>query len=217
VCNQDDGTCETQAVNEGLDCNDGNDCTLDEVCQAGSCISVDGDAIHFTEDFSDNDANWTLGDTWEIGAAVASPAGEVGGMDPDMDHSPSDDDGVAGALIGGVTDGSQNWTYLTSSNINLSGKPLPIMLRLYRWLNADTNSKMPSTIEVNEGGGWEIIWQNPDAISDEASWTEMDFDISDYQSPLFRVRFGYRRQGNAGSAAGWTVDDITVAHPACLP
>jgi hypothetical protein len=40
VCNAGDGSCESQPINEGLSCADGDACTLGDVCTAGACLGI---------------------------------------------------------------------------------------------------------------------------------------------------------------------------------
>ena len=56
----------------------------------------------FSEEFMDNMKMWALAGQWAIGPAVASAGGLDGGDDPLMDHSASDNNGVAGTAIGGL-------------------------------------------------------------------------------------------------------------------
>jgi hypothetical protein len=217
VCDPNDGSCDAQPANEGQSCDDGDACTLAEVCQAGVCQDPDGQAIYFFEDFEDNSANWGLDDTWEIGATSVSPVGDVGGADPADDHTNTADNGVAGANIGGLVTGAQSWVYLDSPQVNTAAAAGDVQLRMWRWLNADDNGKNPSTVEVWDGGSWVTVWENGNSITADAAWTAMDFDVTAYKSATFRWRVGYRRTGSAGDASGWSVDDVTLAAPTCLP
>src|SRR4249920_783494 len=54
------------------------------------------------DSFANNSLGWTLGPEWEIGPASESTGHEIGYPDPATDYtSDSDDNGVAGVVIGG--------------------------------------------------------------------------------------------------------------------
>jgi hypothetical protein len=219
VCNPDDGTCGTDAVNEDMACDDGDACTVDEVCQAGTCVDLDGPNVHIDEDFADNAFGWNLGDNWEIGSATASAQGQAGtGMDPAMDHTATDDNGVAGVLLGGLTSGSQQFTYLESPSLDLQAATGDLSLSLWRWLNSDVDPKMTSVIEVRDGNSWTVLWENDgNMVVADDMWTQHEFDVTNYKSADFRVRIGYKATGAAADVGGWNVDDVLLAPPQCEP
>lgn len=219
VCDPDTGTCGTEAINEDMACDDGDACTVDEVCQAGTCVDLDGPNVHIDEDFDDNSFGWALGDNWEIGSATASAQGQAGtGADPAMDHTATDDNGIAGVLIGDLTSGSQQFTYLESPSIDLQNATGDLQLSLWRWLNSDVDPKMTSVIEVRDGNSWTELWANDgNMVVADDMWTLQEFDVTNYKSADFRIRIGYKATGSAADVGGWNVDDIVVAPPQCDP
>ncbi len=219
VCDPQDGTCKTDPINEDGVCDDADPCTADELCQAGACVDPDGQDLHLVETFADDSGGWTLGENWEIATATESPSGEAGtGKDPGQDHTATDDNGVAGVFVGGLTSGSQSFTYLESPSVDLESAAGPLTFSLWRWLNSDVDPKMQSVIEVRDGNSWATVWQNDgDAVVADDAWTLQEFDVTDYKSSDFRVRIGYKATGAAADVGGWNVDDVLVAPPNCVP
>lgn len=215
VCNENDGQCEAEIANEGMPCDDGDACTLAEICDLGTCIDDDGPAIEMWETFADNSAGWSLGSSWQIGPTSVSPTGEVAGKDPAADHSAGGDNGVAGAVLGGLVSGPKDWTYLQSPVVALDAAPGDVELSLWRWLNSDAYSQMPGIIQVFDGAQWVTLWQNADQINTDATWKTESFDVTDYKNANFRLRVGWRATGAASTAAGWNVDDVLIAPPGC--
>jgi hypothetical protein len=115
VCDPLTGTCgvEPDKDAEGMACDDQNNCTANTVCTAGSCGDPNNKGYAFYEPFLDNSAAWTLPESWEIKAAAVSPGG-WNGADPAMDHTATDDNGVAGQFVGGL---------VTSNNTTTGDRP----------------------------------------------------------------------------------------------
>jgi hypothetical protein len=168
----------------------------------------------FTEDFSDNFAGWTLGPPeWQIGPAAASTGHQYGNPDPAGDHTPSADNGVAGAVIGGnVTTAPHGLFYLTSPPIDTSDN-LTSTLQFWRWLNSDNERFMRDVVEVYNGSQWVRVWETPpgDAGPADAAWTFQTFDVTAYQNSAMQIRFGHSvNQAGAFRVSGWNIDDVTV-------
>ena len=75
-CNEADGQCEPQPVNEGQACDDGTFCTTGETCQAGSCTG----GTNRDCSAEDDDCNQGVCDEGS-GACVKQPANEGGECD----------------------------------------------------------------------------------------------------------------------------------------
>lgn len=166
-----------------------------------------GCLTHFSEDFSDNSAGWTLGMEWQIGPAMVSSGQALGFPDPASDHSPTGDNGVAGAVIGGnATDGSHAFYQLTSPVIDLSGTTGSLKLSFWRWLNG-CESNQSCRVEVFDGSGFDTIFSDADAVTD-AAWTFVEYDVTAYMGAAFQFRFSHNGKGTLMS--GWNVDDILV-------
>jgi hypothetical protein len=218
ACVTDTGECVSEVVADGTKCEDGNACTKLETCAAGVC----GGSLDtlFTEDFSDNSAGWTLGPQWGIAPAMAS-AGCFGGNDPATDHSPSDDNGVAGVEIGKcITDKTIHDFYcLTSPVIDTSTAVADVHLSFWRLLHSDYIPYMKNKIEVWNGTTWTIVFETfgSPAVHD-LDWKFFSYDVSAYKNPAFQARWCFN-VGNTGvfSVASWTVDDVSVGPAACMP
>jgi len=203
-------------ANEGVACDDGTACTIGEICSAGTCGGGLGPQIFFTEDFSDNAAGWTLGPEWQIGAAKQGITMGFGGPDPDVDHSPTPDDGVAGAVIGGdVSTTAHPYSYLESPVFDTSGAVGPVILGYYRWLNSDGDPYMHNRVDVWNGNQWITVWSTGQFMFD-GSWSYQQHDLTNYKNAAMKIRFGFDMKDNEFSPfSGWNIDDVLVASQAC--
>ncbi len=205
------------ADNEGVACDDGTDCTTGEFCTAGICGGGIGPEVYFSEDFSDNGAGWTLGTEWQIGPAQMSFGG-VYGNDPDTDHSPSADNGVAGVVIGGnASTNIHGFYYIESPPFDASWASGPIILGFYRWLNSDYDPYMHNNIQIWDGSQWVEIWKSgPFPGINDTAWTFVSHDVSAYKNAGMRVRFGFDI-GSSGvyTIGSWNIDDVLIAGAAC--
>jgi hypothetical protein len=183
---------------------------------------------YFTEDFSDNSAGWTLGSEWQIGQAMSSSGQNAQGPDPALDHSASDDNGIAGAVIGGnVTTALHDFYWLVSPVINLAAAA-SAELEFWRWLNSDYTPYMQNRVDVFDGTDWQTIFQTegPPGVAD-SDWVQQVFDVSSHTNAAFQMRFGYNVDSSGvWTVSGWNIDDVTlraipdtatVPVPAALP
>jgi hypothetical protein len=226
-----------QACNTGLlgNCSSGNTtcaggkltCTqinypVAEICDNAVDDNCDGvtdpaATVYFSESFANNLAGWTLGPEWQIGPAVAGPAGSC--ADPGLDHTATADNGVAGVVLGGcstssVTKTTHGYYYLTSPIINTASAP-KLILSFYRWLFTDVPGRMNSTVEVWNGVGWVVIWQSASALSD-TSWLKVSYDVTAYKNAGMQVRFGFDIGSTSVSGEGsWNIDDVQLTDGAC--
>lgn len=167
----------------------------------------------FFDDFSNfNAAGWTIGSEWQIGATFQSPSPATGNPDPAFDHSPTADNGVAGALLGGnVTINQHDFFFFTSPVIN-TDVPEPIVsLEYFRWLNGDNTPFMNQVIEVFDGTQFQRVFEtgaNPPA---DAQWTFHQMDLTAYKNSQMRIRFGHNvAASGAFTVSGWNIDDVAV-------
>lgn len=221
ICDM-NGSCNPVPANEGGACEDGNSCTAGETCTMGVCGggSMVPQTTYFSEDFADNSAGWTLGMEWQIGPAMSSTGhtSSCGNGDPAMDHTPTGDNGVAGAVIGGnVSTTIHPYYYLTSPVIDTSGVTGSMWLSFYRWLNSDYTNFMNNTVEVYDGSTWNLLWESgpPPNVTD-AMWSQQAYDISAYKSNVMQIRFGYE-VGSSGvyTCSGWNLDDVAITNVVC--
>jgi large repetitive protein len=107
--------------------------------------------------------------------------------------------------------------YLTSPAINTAGAST-VSFSFWRWLNSDYVPFMQNTVEVYNGVSWVTLWQSggPPGTQD-ASWQQMTFDLTQYKNANMRVRFGQRNGPQAGafSVSSWNIDDVVIASAPC--
>ena len=206
-------------ANEGVACDDGSACTVNTICISGKCGGGQGPIIYFADDFHDNGKGWTLDTDWQIGPTSVSSGQESGNPDPALDHTDTNDNGVAGVVLGGnatITEAEvHGFYYLTSPIIDTAGATGPVMLGFHRWLNSDFARYMTNVIEVWNGTAWIQIWKSGATISDN-QWTYVSHDITPYKSESMRIRFGFDI-GKTGvyKVSSWNIDDVQVASAAC--
>jgi hypothetical protein len=214
VCDPNTGECGQEPANEGEVCNDANACTYDDVCGGGVCAGV-SDPL-FSDDFS-ADMGWTTEGKWEIGPAQVSPPGTLSGLtDPDADHTDTNDEMLAGVLIGGLsTAPGHPPQYLTSPVIDLSilDPAATVELHFWRWLVTRV-AFMTDTIDVWDGNQWVNVYTAADV--GDLAWTEVVIDVSAYNNADFQIRFGhsYANLVVGPSEPSWSVDDVMVM-PVC--
>lgn len=196
--------------------------------------SVSSSATLFSEDFSDNLAGWTFvgwpeGNEWQIGSATASSGQFVDFFpDPEFDHTPTGDNGVAGIVIGGnASITPHEFEYLVSPVIDLGTTTGTTMLEYYRWLNTDFTPFMNATVDVFNGTDWINLVPAPnglDGIIADSSWTVQAFDISSYVSSLFQLRYGLsveiipeQPQTLPLVGGSWNIDDIRIDGEFAVP
>jgi hypothetical protein len=178
--------------------------------------------IHFSENFSDNTAGWTLGDEWQIGPTQTSGGHEEGFPDPTQDHSTTSDNGVAGMVLGGnygVT--PHPASYLTSPVVNLSSATGTVRLTFWRHLNCDYDPYVIDTVDVYNGTTWITIWTSAPEITGitDSTWVRQEFDVTAHKNASFQVRFSHLVGGGPGDPAwmmsGWNIDDLSLSSAVC--
>jgi hypothetical protein len=221
------GKCAPMPTNEGGACNDGSSCTMGETCSAGACTggSVVGNYVaYFTESFASNAAGWTfppgvgIQNEWAIGPAVASTSGfQVGYEDPGTDHTPSQDNGVAGVVLGGyAAEVIHPQHYIESPPIN-ANYPGPVFLEFWRHLNSDYTPFMNNTIGVWNGVTWVKIWESGSFPGiEDADWTHVSYDITAHKNAALKIRFGFDIQSSGVyTVSSWNIDDVAVGNAVC--
>lgn len=224
-CNQGicdaNGDCNPNPINGGQACDDGFPCTSGTLCTAGQCTGgSSGVTLFMAEDFQGNAAGWTLDGEWQIGSALASSGHSIscGSGDPASDHTPTIDNGIAGATIGGnVSTALHPFYYLTSPAVDTTGSPT-VTLQYWRWLNSDYASYMQNQVEVFNGSIWVALWQSgPSPGIQDSTWSLQTHDISAYSNPALQVRFSWE-VGSSGAytCSGWNLDDVVIASAGCF-
>jgi hypothetical protein len=226
VCDPVNGTCGVQPVmdSDGMACDDANGCTANTVCAAGYCGDPLNKGYVFHEDFSDPAPGWMLDTNWEIGPALVSPAGEGStGTDPALDHTATDDNKLAGQLIGAlITDQTtpvgSGYRCLTTPKVDAAAMPTA-WVTFWRHLHSDYTNFAIQRIEVWNGAQWVLLEQGyASPVSNDAQWKEIKFDISAHKNKDLQVRICHNRnQGGAYTYGGWSVDDLTISPVSCNP
>jgi hypothetical protein len=212
------GACVPAPVPDGLGCEDGDACTLGETCVAGVCQGGQPamPVEYFREAFASNTAGWTLGTEWQIGPTKASPGGaSFGSEDPAVDHTASDDNGIAGVVIGGYPSTNPHGPFTLVSPVIAVPADGPVYLEFWRWLNADAAPYMVETIDVYNGSQWVNLWTSGSAGNRESSWTRVTYRLTPYKNPKLQVRFGFSVSNAAYVVSGWNIDDLAIANAAC--
>jgi hypothetical protein len=181
-------------------------------------IMVGERTVVFADDFS-FDQGWSgLGGSgeWTIGPATGGSGGDsFGGPDPDVDHTPTGDNGVLGNDLtpgyGGDYNPNLNTTYWITSPIIDCSHNTGVIMKYYRWLGVDSPGSDQTFLEVYDGTSWVTLFTNNDAI-DESSWTEEEYDLSAYadENPDFQIRFGIGPTNAVYEYCGWNIDDISL-------
>ena len=201
-----------------LECNDFDDvCTIDK-CVDGACVyaptGVAGccSLALFRDDFS-TDKGWTYGPEWGRGVATQSSGQVMGSPDPDVDHTSTSDNYVAGVAIGGNASAPVHDFYWATSPVINAQSAKNLQIGYWRWLNSDYVPFMQNRVEVYDGAKWVTIWQTEGfgTQPQDAAWTFVQQDISAYANSKLQVRFGFKI-GSAGvfTVSGWNLDDVTV-------
>lgn len=216
VCDPNSGACLVEDLIDGTQCDDDDSCTSLESCKAGSCVTAEPGAVFF-EDFSAPAPGWEYDMLWEVGPAVVSPAG-AGGADPATDHSESDDDMIAGTMIGGL-DNAPGHARLCMSSPAVDTTKLAGMLwvNFWRHLHAPATPAVVHSVEVWNGSLWKTLETGYPGVSNDANWTFVKFNATGNANKGFRVRICVERVGNSPDFAGWSVDDLSFAGMACTP
>ncbi|MFV8754332.1 hypothetical protein ACNOYE_27620 [Nannocystaceae bacterium ST9] len=213
TCDPMDGSCVAAPANEGVACNDGEACTITDVCTAGTCTDPDNpDGYLFAETFANNNAVWTLGTNWAIGSAVA------GCGDPALDHTPTNDNGIAGVVLGGCapTTVNANFFCLTSPAVDTSALPT-VFVNYWRDLWSDYTPYMKNKIEVWNGNAWVIVYETFGAPEvNDAAWGNFSYDVTAHKNAAMQVRWCYNVAAAGAFQRGqWNVDDVTIGQVSC--
>lgn len=215
-CNPSTGNCAFEPINENGLCFPGDPCVAEAQCFQGECLGEPLPPL-LHEDFSDPLLAWVTDEMWQIGPAFPSQCAELGGEDPAFDHSPSPDEMLAGAVIGGCLPPDPIFldTCLTSPPM-VASAPGPLVLTYWSRLSA-APLKGHARVEVGLAPDlWVSVFDSGAAPVDEPDWTFHEAPLPVEPGLEFRVRFCHALEEPAPAVAGWSVDDITVGPPGCF-
>lgn len=210
-CDGDGGnSCEVTLATDPANCGTcGNSCG-GCACSGGSCSSS---GVLFSETFSGSGAGWTMTGEWEIGPAQASTGHTFGFPDPSTDTTPTSDNRIAGAIIGGNSM-SGAIGHLTSPVINLASVSGSVTLKYRRWLNSQPSDD--DAVSVHNGTSWVQLWISPPTTgTQDSSWTTQTHDVTAHKNAAFQIRFTADKDATAAIASGWNLDDVELVSAAC--
>ena len=171
----------------------------------------------------EQDEGWTLEGEWEIDSPRGlggSANGGSGGPDPDAAFEGSRVLGVdltgQGSYEGNYEDNVSPAWYATSPAFDASGAS-EVLVRYRRWLGVERNRYDKATLEVFDGNGWQVAWENPDTRVTDDSWQLEEVDLTDLLAgvPNARIRFGLGSDSSV-RYCGWNVDVVDVyRHQEC--
>jgi hypothetical protein len=218
ACTVDSCDALTGVAHDAIDPDDNDVCTFD-VCDPVNGVANVSAITLFSDDFANNSQGWILGTEWQIGPALVSSGGQWG-ADPGVDHSASNDNGVAGVVIGGnATTALHGFYYLVSPPTNTMVTQGEVVLSYWRWLNGDYDPYMTNVVQVFDGTQWLTIWESglqpgvEDSPPFGSGWVEYSFTVTQYANPAFRVRFGHDvTQSGAYPIGSWNLDDVSIVN-----
>jgi len=162
----------------------------------------------FSDSFSTpTNTNWIVEAPWDIGPGVEF----VG--DPTYDTTPSLDNGLAGTVIGGAYGNSVN-SSLISKRLNTRGWE-GLKLQFNSWEHFEPNKDFGRVlVSTNDGASWTEVFSTS---ARDTKWVPREFDISDFRSDLFKLRFQLLSDPYSPYPphGGWSLDDIRILGKRC--
>jgi hypothetical protein len=213
-----DGTLDN-VPNVGGSCNlplqMGGTCTGTLKCGNGGAQPACAPTVYFAEDFA-NPQGWQTDNEWALGTAQTSSGQAAGFADPATDHTSTNDNKIAGVVLGGNAAVDQHDPYYLTSKVLDTNKNGTVFLSFWRWLNTKGVAPIVDTVEVTTDGQiWTPIWTNTADVFDNA-WVPQAFDVSLYKSSTFQFRFGHEvLASGAAVVSSWNIDDVAIS--SCPP
>ena len=202
--------CEVMNINDNMPCSDAVGCVQNPTCMAGVCDEPNGGPL-FYDEFTDNGNGWTLDTNWEIGPALA------GCGDPGMDNSPSNDNGLAGVVLGGCAPGVLHDYYCLTSPVVDTSNLQSAWMTYYRHLWSDYTPYMKNILQVWDGNQWVLLFETlgfPE--TDDGMWMYFGYDVTMYRNANMQFRWCYNIQdGGVFDRGSWNIDDVTIAAAEC--
>jgi hypothetical protein len=158
-----------------------------------------------------SDPGWIRTGEWAFGVPLGQGAQSFGNPDPTSGATGSHVFGIN--LAGDYAVNSSTPQHLTAGPFDLSGRH-GTKLRYQRWLNADFQPWVITSLEVSTNGtAWSMVWQNNTNTPRDQTWATVEHDLSSYadgQSQVF-VRWGHTvTSSDAYPQSGWNLDDIEI-------
>jgi hypothetical protein len=155
----------------------------------------------------DEDPGWNTEGQWAFGQPTGG-GGAYGGPDPTSGYTGSN---VYGYNLSGDYPNYLSETHLTSTAIDCTGL-VNVRLKFQRWLGVEQPSYDHAYVRAsNDGVNWTTVWENTAEITD-ASWVEMDVDISAVaeDEPTVYLRWTMGATDGGWTYCGWNIDDIQI-------
>lgn len=160
----------------------------------------------------DADPGWPRTGQWAHGTPQGQGGLIFGHPDPTAGSTGTK---VFGINLAGDYDVNLNTPqYLTAGPFNLSAHH-STKLRYQRWLNADYQPWVTTSVEAStDGVNWDMVWQNDIATPRDEAWTAVEHDLAAYadgHSQVY-VRWGHTvSTSDAYALSGWNLDDIEIS------
>lgn len=153
------------------------------------------------------DPGWTTQGLWEYGQPIGG-GGAHGSPDPTSGYSGLF---VYGYNLDGDYETDLPERHLTTSAIDCSNLD-HVTLSFWRWLGVEQPAYDHAYVRVSNGDGtWVQVWTNPAEVAD-ASWQQVEYDISavaDRQSTVY-IRWTMGTTDGGWEYCGWNIDDVAV-------
>ena len=225
ACTDDSCDAAGTPVNEVIDPDDDDVCTYDSCDPELGVLNVPA-RVRFEEDWSGGGPDWTRTGPWQITQAeisglsktlMVSPTGPERLLvrDPAKDHTPGNDNMLAGIVIGGYAPNVPGTVgYLESPEFDGEIDEGKLVLSYWRVLGSDYEPYMINRVEVRDGSmTWVEVWNSGAGPSfRDTEWKHMAHDITSYANPQMKVRFSFEvpAAGAFSDMPGWSIDDIRV-------
>lgn len=251
VCNLESRLCETEPAHEGESCGtaqacrDGRVCAqgvcadgiprdcshLDDACSRGRCdpgrdACVASSLVTFYDDFdlpSNQMTKWTVdsnSSSWQFGAARKGVSCS-GVFDPEFDHTPTADNAIMGAILGGCPDsGHLDGDCLMGPIIDTRAIGVQDELTFWRWLDSPGLPDVEDTIWMTDPatGDWQPVVEPFDGPVRDDAWTRVQLPLAGREMQRFQFAICFEVSSTlAPNMAGWNIDDVAIAPPGCEP
>ncbi|MES2597952.1 MAG: S8 family serine peptidase [Verrucomicrobiota bacterium] len=160
----------------------------------------------------DTDPGWIRGGEWAYGTPLGQGGLSFGNPDPTSGATGQKVFGVN--LAGDYGVANNNPQHLTAGPFSLAGRH-GAKLRYQRWLNADFQPWVVTSVEVStNGSSWNTVWQNNISTPRDSAWTFVEHDLAsltDGQSQMW-VRWKHLvTTADAYPQSGWNIDDVELS------
>ncbi len=212
------GTCSSPAAPDGTSCDDGQACTTQDRCQAGTCAgdAIPGCSVYASESFEACPHGWSFAGNWECGApSNVGPAAAHGGA------------GVLATRLAANYDDLASYATdtATSPTFDLTTATAP---RASFWVWLDTKAGADGfNLKVSADGGasYQAVTSVAPAYDGVAGaeaawsadrslfgWQKYTADLTAYAGKTVSLRFAFRSD-SGNTAPGVYIDDLLLAEP----